>query len=231
MEEIDIQEIAYYLFKKKIYIILATILGIILGIIYTKFLLVPMYSSNSTVILSKPTTTDNIDKTTTESDAITQNDITLNSKLVATYSEILQSRSVALDVIDKLKLNINEDKLRKNISVTSKNDTEMLQIRVNNEDPNVAADIANTLATVFSQKVKEIYNIENVTVIDEAYATTEPYNVSYTKNAALFGIVGLVLSAGVLFIFFYFDTKIRSKHEVEDLLDVEVLAVIPEITR
>lgn len=230
MEEIDIQEIAYYLFKKKIYIILATILGIILGIIYTKFLLAPMYSSNSTVILSKPTTTDTIEKKN-ENDAITQNDITLNSKLVATYSEILQSRSVALDVIDKLNLNINEDKLRKNISVTSKNDTEMLQIRVNNEDPNVAADIANTLASVFSQKVKEIYNIENVTVIDEAYATTEPYNVSYTKNAALFGIVGLVLSVGVLFIFFYFDTKIRSKQEVEDLLDVEVLAVIPEITR
>ncbi len=230
MEEIDIQEIAYYLFKKKVYIILATILGIILGIIYTKFLLAPMYSSNSTVILSKPTTTDTIEKKN-ENDAITQNDITLNSKLVATYSEILQSRSVALDVIDKLNLNINEDKLRKNISVTSKNDTEMLQIRVNNEDPNVAADIANTLATVFSQKVKEIYNIENVTVIDEAYATNTPYNVSYTKNAALFGIVGLVLSVGVLFIFFYFDTKIRSKQEVEDLLDVEVLAVIPEITR
>lgn len=227
VEEIDIKEIIYYIFKKKVWVILCCILGVILGVVYTKFFVTPMYSSYSTVVLSKPTDTSTISTTTSE--GITQNDITLNSKLVATYSEIMKSRAVASEVKEKLGLNVSEEALMSNISVTAKDDTEMLKIQVSNEDPVVAANVANSLSEVFSSKVKEIYNIENVTVIDTAIASSSPYNVSYAKNAAIFGMVGLVLSCGVLFVIFYFDTTIKSKSEVEDLLGLEVLAVIPDI--
>ena len=226
MEEIDIKEIIYYIFKKKVWVILCCILGLIAGVVYTKFFVTPMYSSYSTVVLSKPTDTSTI---STTSEGITQNDITLNSKLVATYSEIMKSRAVASEVKEKLELDISEEALMSNISVTAKDDTEMLKIQVSNEDPVVAANVANSLSEVFSSKVKEIYNIENVTVIDTAIPSSSPYNVSYAKNAAIFGMVGLVLSCGVLFVIFYFDTTIKSKSEVEDLLGLEVLAVIPDI--
>ena len=228
VEEIDIKEIIYYIFKKKVWVILCCILGLIAGVVYTKFFVTPMYSSYSTVVLSKPTDTSVISSTTT-GEGISQNDITLNSKLVATYSEIMKSRAVASEVKEKLGLDISEEALMSNISVTAKDDTEMLKIQVSNEDPVVAANVANSLSEVFSSKVKEIYNIENVTVIDTAIASSSPYNVSYAKNAAIFGMVGLVLSCGVLFIIFYFDTTIKSKSEVEDLLGLEVLAVIPDI--
>lgn len=227
MEEIDIKEIIYYIFKKKVWVILCCILGLIAGVVYTKFFVTPMYSSYSTVVLSKPTDTSTISTTTSE--GITQNDITLNSKLVATYSEIMKSRAVASEVKEKLGLDISEEALMSNISVTAKDDTEMLKIQVSNEDPVVAANVANSLSEVFSSKVKEIYNIENVTVIDTAIPSSSPYNVSYAKNAAIFGMVGLVLCCGVLFVIFYFDTTIKSKSEVEDLLGLEVLAVIPDI--
>lgn len=226
VEEIDIKEIIYYIFKKKVWVILCCILGLIAGVVYTKFFVTPMYSSYSTVVLSKPTDTSTI---STTSEGITQNDITLNSKLVATYSEIMKSRAVASEVKEKLELDISEEALMSNISVTAKDDTEMLKIQVSNEDPVVAANVANSLSEVFSSKVKEIYNIENVTVIDTAIPSSSPYNVSYAKNAAIFGMVGLVLSCGVLFVIFYFDTTIKSKSEVEDLLGLEVLAVIPDI--
>ena len=228
VEEIDIKEIIYYIFKKKVWVILCCILGLIAGVVYTKFFVTPMYSSYSTVVLSKPTDTSVISSTTT-GEGITQNDITLNSKLVATYSEIMKSRAVASEVKEKLGLDISEEALMSNISVTAKDDTEMLKIQVSNEDPVVAANVANSLSEVFSSKVKEIYNIENVTVIDTAIPSSLPYNVSYAKNAAIFGMVGLVLSCGVLFVIFYFDTTIKSKSEVEDLLGLEVLAVIPDI--
>lgn len=227
MEEIDIKEIIYYIFKKKVWVILCCILGLIAGVVYTKFFVTPMYSSYSTVVLSKPTDTSTISTTTSE--GITQNDITLNSKLVATYSEIMKSRAVASEVKEKLELDISEEALMSNISVTAKDDTEMLKIQVSNEDPVVAANVANSLSEVFSSKVKEIYNIENVTVIDTAIPSSSPYNVSYAKNAAIFGMVGLVLCCGVLFVIFYFDTTIKSKSEVEELLGLEVLAVIPDI--
>ena len=227
MEEIDIKEILYFIFKKKFFVIILTILGIIAGVLYTKFLVTPMYSSNTTVVLSKPTTATT--SYVSNNEAITQNDITLNSKLVATYSEIMKSRAVAEEVKQTLNLNVSEQSLMSNISVTSKDDTEMLKIQVSNEDPVIAANVANTLSEVFKNKVKEIYNIENVTVIDKAIPSNLPYNVSYIKNAGLFGAVGLVFSCGILFLMFYFDTRIKSKSEVEELLGLEVLAVIPDM--
>ncbi len=227
MEEIDIKEILYYMLKKKLFIIFAVILGMIAGFVYTRFFITPMYLSNTTVVLSKPTTASS--SYTLGDEAINQSDLVLNSKLVATYSEIMKSRTVAQEVKEKLQLDISEESLMSNISVSAKSDTEMLTIKVLNENPLTAADVANTLSIVFTEKVKEIYNIENVTIIDKAIPSTEPSNINYIKNVGLFGIVGLVMSCGILFVMFYFDNRIKSKSEVEELLGLEVLAVIPEL--
>ena len=227
MEEIDLKEILYYIFKKKFWVILLTVIGMIVGVLYTKFMVTPMYSSYSTVVLSKPTT--NTVSSDSTSEGITQNDVTLNSKLIATYSEIMKSRVVASEVKQTLGLDIKDEALMSNISVTAKDDTEMLKIQVSNEDPVIAANVANALAEVFKSKVKEIYNIENVTVIDKGIPSSSPYNVNYMKNVAIFGMVGMIASCGILFILFYFDPRIKSKSEVEELLGLEVLGVIPEI--
>lgn len=225
MEEIDIKEIIYFIFKKRFFVILAVIIGAMLGLFYTKFLVTPMYSSYSTVVLSQPTSS----STNIQSNSITQSDVTLNQKLVATYSEIMKSRVVATQVKQELKLNIDETELMKSISVTAKDDTEMLKIQVSNADPVLAANIANSLANVFIVKVKEIYNIENITIIDTAFINNRPYNVNYTKNIALFAASAGILACGILFLIFYFDTRIKSKSEVEELLGLDILAVIPEI--
>ena len=231
MEEIDLKEIIYYIFKKKLFVILAIIICGVIGIFYTKYMVTPMYSSYSTVVLSKPedntVITNNTSNTTSYS--ITQNDVTLNQKLISTYSEIMKSRSVAEQVINELNLNISENELMSNVSVSAKDDTEMLKISVSNKDPQIAAQIANSITEVFKIKIKEIYNIENVTTIDTAIASNSPYNVNYIKNSAIFALIGAISSCGILFLLFYFDTRIKSKEEVEDLLNLEVLAVIPEI--
>ncbi len=232
MEEIDLKEIFYYIFKKKIFVILSIIVCAIAGILYTKFMVTPMYSSYTTVVLSKPEDSNSIIESSTNnsnSGSITQNDITLNQKLVSTYSEIMKSRSVAEQVINELNLNISENELMSNISISTKDDTEMLKISVSNKDPQIAAQIANSITEVFKVKIREIYNIENVTIIDKAIASTTPYNVNYLKNSAIFGIIGGIACCGILFLMFYFDTRIKSKEEVEELLNLEVLAVIPEI--
>lgn len=227
MEEIDIKEILYYIFKKKFFVIILTILGVVAGVLYTKFLITPMYSAVTTVVLSKPTAANN--SYVVSGEAITQGDITLNSKLVSTYSEIMKSRAVAEEVKTSLGLEISEESLMSNISVKAKDDTEMLKIQVLNEDPIVAANVANSLSDVFKEKVREIYNIENVTVIDKAIPSNSPSNINYKKNVALFGAAGFVISCGILFLIFYFDTRVKSKTEIEELLGLETLAVIPEI--
>ena len=212
MEEIDLKEIFYYIFKKKIFVVLSVIICGIIGVLYTKYMVTPMYSSYSTVVLSKPEDTTIIESNNNE-----------------TSSNSITQKTVAEQVIKELNLNISENELMQNVSVTSKDDTEMLKISVANKNPQIAAQIANSITEVFKVKIKEIYNIENVTIIDTAIASTNPYNVNYIKNGIIFAAIGGIACCGILFLIFYFDTRIKSKEEVEELLNLEVLAVIPEI--
>ena len=62
-------------------------------------------------------------------------------------------------VINNLGIDISEDNLKNSISVKAKSDTEIIEISVTNENLKIAADIANEVASVFTEQVKEIYKI------------------------------------------------------------------------
>ena len=146
MEELNIKELFYEFWQKKYFVLIMLVLGVALGMLYSSFLVTPMYRSVTTLVLSNVSDTNN----GTASGAITQNDLLLNQKLVSTYGEIMKSRTVAKQVIEKLGLKISEEDLINSISVQAKKDTELLEISVSNSDPKTAADIANTLAEVFT---------------------------------------------------------------------------------
>ncbi len=225
MEELDIIELLYALKNKLKYIIATVIIFALLGLIYSKFLVTPMYKSSTSFVLSKSKSQSETNMPSNE--AITQNDVTLNSKLVSTYSEIIRSKTIAKTVIDSLGLDMSVDQFRSNISVSSKSDTELIEITVSNEDGKLAADIANSLAEVFRDKVNDVYNIDNLSVIDVAEPTDVPYNIGTVKNIALFAIIGLVLSCGIVFVIVYFDDTVKDEKDIENLLNIPVIASIP----
>ena len=230
MEELDIVELLYALKNKVVYIVISVVAFAIVGLIYSQFFITPMYKSSTSFVLSKSVNTGaEIDNSSTE--AITTNDITLNSKLVSTYSEIIKSKTVAKEVIASLGLDMSVSRFIGSISVSTKSDTELIVITVSNENPQLAADIANSLAEVFRDKVNDIYNIDNLSVIDIAEPDSVPYNISTVKNILLFAIVGLVLACGIIFVIVYFDDTIKDEKDVEALLSTPVIASIPKLEK
>ena len=227
-DEIDILELLYVLKSKLIYIIATVIVFALLGLIYSKVFITPMYKASTTFVLSK--SKDNINQTDNNNEAITQSDITLNSKLVSTYSEIIKSKTIAKSVMATLGIdNMSVNEFISRVSVSSKENTELIEITVSNEDPNLSAKIANSLAEVFRDKVNEVYNIDNLSIIDVAEPNSVPYNVGTVKNIMIFSIIGLVISCGVIFIIAYFDDTVKDEKDVEALLNIPVIASIPKL--
>lgn len=224
MEELDIKEVGYAFWKNKAYIIIAAVLGVAIGLVYSNFLVEPLYKSSTTLVLSKPSS-----MTSSGSSSITQTDVLLNQKLVATYSEIVKSRTIAKTVIENLKLEISEEDLMKKISVTSKEDTELLQITVSDPNGEVSAKVANELADVFISKIKEVYSIENVSVIDVAEAAHAPYNISRFKSAGMFGIGFMAIVCAIILLRVYLNNTVKTQEDLEKLLNLPVLAVIQKI--
>lgn len=221
MDEINLQEFLYNLRKKIPVLIIATLIGAILGGVNLIFMTKPMYESSTTLILVKSNSESN--------SSITQTDIVLNQKLIGTYSEIIKSRSVAKEVIDSLGIDMSVEELISSITVSSKTDTEILKITVRNDDNNLAPKIASTLANVFTKKVKEIYDINNVAIIDEAEVPTKPYNTNSLKTIGIFTFGALLVTVLFIFVVTYFSNTVKDEEELERLLNLRVIAIIPKI--
>lgn len=223
MEDIDLKELFMIFWNKKIQIILLVILFAIIGAIYTIGFITPMYTSSTTLVLA----TSGSENTQDATNSITTTDVTLNSKLVSTYSELVKSKKVLRQVIANLNIDVEEEELRKNITVSSVKDTELIEITVSNKNSEYSAQIANEIAKVFSEEVNEIYNINNIHVVDEAEIAENPSNINISKNVIIFAFVGIVISIAYVLVANMLDTTVKSAEEIEKDYGIPVIAAIP----
>lgn len=222
MEELDLKELFTMFWNKKIQIILIVAIFAVIGLIYTIGFVTPVYTSSTTLLLATSAQSDGTSNT------ITTTDLTLNSKLVATYSKLVESKNVIRQVIQNLGISdLKEDELRNNVSVSSVEDTEIIRISVTNENATYAEKAANEIAKVFSAEVVEIYNINNVHVIDEAEIEQSPSNVNHVRDIVIFAFVGAVIAVMYVLIANMLDTTIKTAEDVEKYIKIPVLASIP----
>lgn len=217
MEEINILEVLSYFKSKIIWIIASVLLVVLVGNVYTVMTRVPMYKSNTTILLVSENTS--------------QSDVNMNTNLVSTYTEIVKSRRVLNQVIENLGLDYSYEELCKNISVGSKTGTQIITITVVDSNKTDAKNIANEVSVVFASEVKDIYKLDNVSIIDRAIEAKTAYNLTYVKDNLIYVVIALVLSCGIIFVVYYFDTTIKSTEVIEEKLGLTVIGVVPEERR
>lgn len=220
MEELDLKELFEIFWSKKIQIALIVMIFLLLGLIYSYAFVSPKYKSETSLLIVKQ-------ETSTDSTSLTTSDLTLSQKLVSTYRELIRSKTVMRKVINSLNLNISEEALKASISVSSVSDTELIKISVVNENPTNAKIIAKEVVNAFTERVKEIYKIDNVNVIDEAEVPSAPYNINHIKDLLIFIFIGIVVSIIYVLIANMLDTTIKNKESIEKNLGLIVLTEIP----
>lgn len=226
MEELDLKKIFDLFWEKKFFIIAVVIIFAMLGVIYTIGFVTPEYKSSTRMVLTQAT-----DSSSTEesSGTITSTDLTLNSKLIATYSELITSNQVLEEVVSNLGIEgLEASDIKQNVSITNVEDSDVIEITVTNENPVVAAQIADEVAEVFIQKIAaEIYNINNVHIVDEAKVSETPYNVNHVRDILIFVVIGMVIAVAYILIVSILDTTIKSAEDIEKAVGLPVLASIP----
>ena len=219
MEEINIRDFLNYL-KKYVLVIVAVALVLIIGVfIYDKSIKKPLYTTYTTIILTKSNET----QTGT---TITQNDILLNQKLVETYSKIIKSKLVLEQVISETGVTYTAEELSENVSVEAYENTEMLKISVTDQDPELAANIANSIAQVFSGEIAKIYQINNISVVDVAVTPEEVSNNTLKRDLLLALFISIFGTIGVVFVVYYFDDTVKLTDDLEEEIGMPVVAKV-----
>ena len=221
MEELDLKELFNIFWNRKIYMLLIIIIFVLVGIVYTLAMVKPKYRSTTKLILAKIETTDS---NNSNSDAITQADLTLNQKLLSTYKEMV----VSDNILNQVKQNLGMDLKEKiDVSIALKEDSEMLHLSVVYEDPEKAAKITNEVARVFSELVADTYNIQNIKVIDIAVPNYTPDNINHSRDILIAAFIGIVVAVVYALLANMLDTTIKTQEDIEKHVKLTVLAEIP----
>lgn len=219
MEEINIRDFLNYL-KKYVLVIAAVALVLIIGVfVYDKSIKKPLYTTYTTIILTKS----NEAQTGT---TITQNDILLNQKLVETYSKIIKSKLVLEQVISETGVTYTAEELSENVNVEAYENTEMLKISVTDQDPELAASIANSIAQVFSGEIAKIYQINNISVVDVAVTPEEVSNNTLKRDLLIALFISIFGTIGVVFVVYYFDDTVKLTDDLEEEIGMPVVAKV-----
>ena len=215
MEELNILEFFEYIKKRIVFFGLVVVFTLIIGLFYFLVVRRPVYTSDVTLTLTG---------ITEENSKITTGDITLNTKMIPTYQGIITSRKVIDKVNNNLKLDVNVNGIR----ISASTDSMILKISVTDSNRITARDVANEIASIFSEEIKSLYNIQNVTILDKAVASDTPSNMNYIKSIGISLLAGIIIATFVLLLIFLIDNTVKSAEQVDSKLEMVVLGSVPD---
>lgn len=151
--------------------------------------------------------------------------ITYYEKLALDYSEIATSRSITSEVANNL--NLKDGLNDYEIKVAPAKETRVMELTVTGKDSELVKDIADEMVKVFAETVKRVIGAENVNVIDYAYVVRS--GPMRAQNTILIALAGAILTIGIIVLKEFMDTTFRTAEEVEEMLDLPVLAQVNRI--
>jgi capsular exopolysaccharide synthesis family protein len=127
---------------------LIVIAGMLAGVtaMFVSMHTTPIYETSTRLLVSDPPAMRSID----------YSGIVSSQTMTRTYAEMLEERPVLQGVIEQLALPTSPEDLKETISVELIRDTQLLVVSVEHPSPALAADIANTIARVFTDRIREL---------------------------------------------------------------------------
>lgn len=221
--EISFLEMFYVLLKKWWLILIGMIVGAVVMMIITVYMITPMYRSQAFLyILSKTTSVTSIA------------DIQIGSAVSADFEIIATSKPVIDGAIEKIKKETNKTFTRQDIKsrleVNNIEDTRILQISVTDADPENACIIANAIAQSTASQMAEIMKSDPPTMVERAEIEKAPVSPSLIKNMFLGAFAMGFLICVILVIISLANDNIKTEEQVRNYLDAPTLATIPYIS-
>ena len=222
-ETITLQDIFKTLKKRLSLIIILTIIALAISAVVSYFVITPIYQSSTQILINQEKT---------EVNTFSSQDIETNLQLINTYNVIIKSPAILSLVIDELDLNTTPAALTNKITVNNAEDSQVVNITVQDPDPQRAVDIANKTAQVFQAQIKTLMQVDNVSVLTPAVLGDNPSPVKPDPmlNMAIAAVIGLMLGVGLAFLLEYLDTTVKTEEDIEELLNLPVLGLISNIS-
>ncbi|MFC5734304.1 YveK family protein [Cytobacillus gottheilii] len=222
-ETISLKELFQTLKKRMALIIIITLVAVMASGAISYFVLTPVYQSSTQILVNQ----------TAEEGQYNTNEVQTNLQLINTYNIILKSPVILEKVIDELNLNMTAGQLNEKLTVQNEQNSQVVNLSVQDEDAATAAEIANTTAEVFRNEIATIMSIDvnDVTILSPAVVTENqsPIKPQPLLNIAIALVVGAMAGVGLAFLLEYMDNTVKTEQDIEKIAELPVIGVIATI--
>jgi capsular polysaccharide biosynthesis protein len=188
--------------------------------ILSYFVLSPVYESNVSLIVGKAQ--DN------KLDSQYQySDVLMYQQMVKTYAEIAKSKAVAEKSAEKVNHIKPVDAIQNMMSVNPQPNTQIINIKIRDNNADAAARIANSVADSLIEVSGSLYPVGSIKVVDRASIPVSPVKPRPLFNASIAFFAGIIVSLGIVFVIDYMDNTIKTSEDIEKYIEIPVIGVIP----
>ena len=222
-KDIDFLEIIHVLLKKWWLILISGLVGAIVMMIVTTYLITPLYQSQAILyILSKSTSVTSFA------------DIQIGSAVSEDLEIIATSKPVIDGAIKKVKEESGKEfsraEIKSMLDVSNVEDTRILNIVVTSSNPEDACIIANAIAETTSSQMAVIMKSDPPTTVEKAEVEIVPISPNLMKNMFLGAVLAGLLVSIVLVVSHVLNDNIKTEEHVRKYLDAPTLVTIPYIS-
>jgi len=158
--------------------------------------------------------------------------VNATAESMSTLQVIMKDVVVLEKVVTELQLSTTPEELANSIDVSTVGSSYVVIISAKHEDPNLAADIANTTAKVFKETLPTILDFDGIHYLSDAKVNSTPLETENSLSTIIkIVLVGFVGSIGLAYLLNVFDSRIRTIQEVEENIGLPVIGLISKINK
>lgn len=214
--EIDLAEVGRAIFHRIWLVILAGALAGAVAFAISRFLITPVYTSTAQVIVL-----------TDDSKSSSLANLQASAQLTSDYAQLMTSPTVLRETIQDLNLTMEEDALKKRITITNPTNTRILIITASDPDPERAQRIVNAISQNGSEYITQTLGVTTPNISGGEVAD-KPSSPNVKKNTAVGLLIGVLLAIVWIVVSMLVNDTMTTEDDVEKYLNLTVLASVPD---
>jgi polysaccharide biosynthesis transport protein len=182
-------------------------------------LIPPVYQASAVLIINIKTSSSSFDN------------ISASQLATATYAQVITSSAV-FDPVLAEHPGLTRQQLGAMVTAKAEPNTSIIEINVENGNPDLAAQLANDISQSFvSYASAQLPLLQAAVQIVGAEVPIDPIRPKPILYTGIATLVGLGLALSLIIIFEWIEDRLARPEEVQELLGMETLAVIPRLSR
>lgn len=215
-----LRKILHIIYQRLWIILTLPVMTVGLSLLISLFVIEPVYEATICLYV--------INRVQDRQAPIVYDDVLVSQNLIKDYRELIKSKSILKSVISQLNLkDMSYADLQKNIKVKLKNDTRLIEVTVQDTSPQRVYIISNRIGETFITQIKDLMNVENVFIVENAEVPEEPVRPKPIQNAVIAFFISIIAAAGVVFYLDFMNSSVKTQKDIKEYLNLALLGSIP----